>query len=110
MSEELKSLVKQYNQAYEASKMLPVLKQKIIPVLKTQNMQKLKFNFGSHTIGYHSYTENDGLTQKLIKETLSKHYPQINPVEFMGRLLASRKQKTVETLRVTALSPTSKHE
>ena len=100
MSEELKSLVRQYNQAYEASKMLPVLRQRIIPVLKSQNMQKMKFNFGSHTIGYHSYTDTDGLTQKLIKETLARYYPQINSIEFMTRLLSSRKQKTVETLRV----------
>jgi hypothetical protein len=100
MSEDLKALVRQYNQAYEASKMLPVLRQRIIPMLKSQNMQKIKFNFGGHTIGYHSYTESDGLTQKLIKETLQKYYPQINSTEFMGKLLSSRKQKNVETLRV----------
>ena len=101
MSEELKALVRQYNQAYEASKMLPVLKQRIIPALKSNNMHKMKFNFGSHTIGYHSYTESDGLTQKLIRETLQKYYPQINSTEFMARLLSNRKQKQVETLRVS---------
>ena len=41
MSEELKALIKRYNEAYEASKQLPALKSRIIPALKAQNMEKI---------------------------------------------------------------------
>jgi hypothetical protein len=98
--EELKQLVKQYNEAYEASKMLPSLKARIIPAIKAQQLEKIKFNFNDHSISYHTYVDHDGLSQKLIKDTLTKYYPHINKEEFMGRLLASRKQKKVETLQV----------
>jgi len=98
--EELKQLVKRYNEAYEASRMLPVLKARILPMLKAQQMQKVKFNFGDHVIAFHKYTDHDGLSQKLVKETLMKHYPQINREEFMSKLLAMRKEKQVETLQV----------
>lgn len=100
MSEELKSLVRQYNQAYEASKMLPALRARIIPVIKSQRLERTKFNFGDHAIGFHSYIDNDGLTQKLVKETLDKFYPQINKDDFMKRMLSLRKQRSVETLKI----------
>jgi hypothetical protein len=100
MSEELKQLIKRYNEAYEASKMLPELKYRIIPAIKSQNLQKVKFNFGSHTIGFHSYTDYEGISQKMIKDTLMKYYPNVNKEEFMSRLLSGRKKKQVETLSV----------
>jgi hypothetical protein len=100
MSDELKQLVKRYNDAYEASKMLPELKARILPLIKSQNLQRIKFNFGSHSIGYHSYNDYDGVTQKMIKETLERYYPNINKDEFIKKLLSSRRQKQIETLRI----------
>ena len=100
MSEELKSLIKQYNQAYEMSKQLPILKARIIPAIKNQGLQDIKFKFGDHSIGYHNYNDTEGLTQKLIKQTLTKHYPNINASDFMNKLLGMRKIKAVETLKI----------
>lgn len=100
MSVELKSLIKQYNQAYESSKQLAVLKSRIIPALKRENMQSTKFNFGDYSIGYHSYNDHDSISQKLIKEALVKYYPTINTTEFMNRLLSERKLKNVETIKI----------
>ncbi len=107
MSEELKQLVKRYNDAYEASKLLPELKARILPLIKAQNLQRIKFNFGSHSIGYHSYNDYDGVTQKMIKETLEMYYPNINKDEFMKRLLSSRRQKQTETLRIIPVKTTN---
>lgn len=100
MSEELKALIKRYNEAYEASKQLPALKSRIIPALKAQNMEKVKFNFGDHMIVYHSYTDHDAVSQRMIKDTLTKYYPNLNKEEFMGRLLSSRRERQVETLKI----------
>jgi hypothetical protein len=100
MSEELKALIKRYNEAYEASKQLPALKSRIIPALKAQHMEKVKFNFGDHMIIYHNYTDHDGISQRMIKETLTRYYPNFNKEEFMGRLLSARKERQVETLKI----------
>ena len=100
MSEEVKALIKRYNEAYEASKQLPALKARIIPALKAHHMEKAKFNFGDHMIVYHSYLDHDGISQRMIKDTLGRYYPNINKDEFMGNLLSMRKQKQVETLKI----------
>jgi hypothetical protein len=100
MSADLKALIKQYNQAYEASKQLPVLKARIIPALKNEGMLGTKFNFGDYSIGYHSYADHDAISQKLIKQVLSTYYPNINGNEFIQNLLRERKLKKVETIKI----------
>jgi hypothetical protein len=100
MSSDIKALIKQYNQALEVSKQLPALRARIIPALKNEGMQNTKFNFGDYSIGYHSYNDHDGISQKLIKQVLTTYYPNVNSNEFMQRLLNERKLKKVETIKI----------
>lgn len=108
MSADLKMLIKQYEQAYEASRQLPALRARIIPALKQEGMQTAKFNFGDHSFGYYSYTDHDAISQKLIKQALAKYYPNVNVNEFMQRLLGERKLKKVETIKIFSNPSTKK--
>jgi hypothetical protein len=98
--ERIKELMNRYNAAQRASCDAQAIRKQLVPLLKNTNLTKTKFNFGDRKIGFHSYNDYEGITQKLVKTVIAKKYPQINPEQFVQDLLAARKCKRVETLQV----------
>lgn len=99
--EEIKGLVRRYYDLQRASEELPQLRGALVTRLKAANMTKAKFNFGDRVIQYSAYQDQGSITQKLLREYLARHYPQIDAEHFITGLYGSRKAKTVETIRVT---------
>lgn len=52
MSSELKQLIGQYNSVQQEAQKLPMLKKRLIEMIKRENLTNSKFNFESHTLKY----------------------------------------------------------
>jgi hypothetical protein len=100
MERDVKTLVKDYYLAYEQSRKLPELRTALINKMKSEHVTDKAFEIGGVKIAYKHYEDKEGMSQKFIKTFLEKHYPDINAVEFMGRLCAERTVKQYETIRV----------
>jgi hypothetical protein len=102
---DLKELLKHYYTAYGYSQKLPKLREELINEIKKGGLKGASFEVGKSKIVYREYEDNEGLTQKLIRQVLTTHYPGIDPNKFITTLCSSRKKRLVETLKVTALPP-----
>jgi hypothetical protein len=101
----IKTLVKEYYTAYTHSQRLPELKVQLMQAMKRENITGKAFEIGSAKIAYKTYEEKEGLSQKFIKSTLRKHYPDMDADEFLRVLCAERGTKSLETIRVTPVKP-----
>jgi hypothetical protein len=98
--EEIKDLVQRFYDAQKASTEVISLRKQLVVALKSRGLTDTKFNFGDRTIQYSSVAEPEGITQKLIKDMVTREYPQIDPEVFMKKLKAARKTKVAETIKV----------
>jgi hypothetical protein len=98
--ENIKELMTRYNKAQQGNQEATSLRKELIPLLKGAGLTKTKFDFGDRSISFHSYSNYEEVTQKLIRRLLIASYPQINPDQFIEDLYAARTKKSVETLRV----------
>ncbi len=102
--EEVKDLVQRFYVAQKASSEVIGLRKHLVTMLKSQNLTDTKFNFSDRTIQYDAHTEPENITQKLIKDMVTREYPQIDPELFMKKLKSARKPKTTETIKVVLKS------
>ena len=101
MSDQLRNKLKRYNQIVEMSKQLPALKKEIMDLMRKEQLTNKKFKFDNNVISYQTSTAYQGLSQKHIKQTLEKYYPQLDATEITKRIAGSRRKETKETLHVS---------
>lgn len=99
----LKELIHRYDQLNEQSRELYKMKKQIVAELKELNMTKCRFDFGDHSLKYCSFNDYEGITQKLIRETISREYPQVDAQKLTTKIAAGRKKRVVETFRRSAV-------
>lgn len=100
MSSELKQLISQYNTVQQEAQKLPMLKKRLIEMLKRENLTNSKFNFGSHTLKYHKYTRPGQITQKSIELYIAEHYPSLDAQSVASSIAAQRPKFTTETIKI----------
>jgi hypothetical protein len=96
----VKELMTSYNKAHQASQQMESIKKQLVPLLKRTGMVKTKFDFGDHSIGFHSYKSPESINKALIERVIKEKYPQINSKQFIYDLYTARNSKTLETIRV----------
>jgi len=96
----VKELIASYDKAYQASQQMAELRKQLVPLLKRTGMVKTKFDFGDHSIGFHSYGTHESINKALLERVIVSKYPQINAKQFIADVYAARKSKTLETIRV----------
>lgn len=76
------------------------LRSELLMNMQESGLVRTKFDFGDKIIYCNERSDNEGLTQRLLKNYLSTEYPQINQRQFMSGLLASRSKRQKRTLDI----------
>lgn len=101
VSTDLKSTLKKYYEAQQASKALPSLRKRAVELIKAEGMTDKEFKMNENTtLSYQKYTRQGDLSLKLINEVLDTLYPDINRKQIMEEIKRRRDldRKTVETI------------
>lgn len=100
MSEELKSLVNQYNKLTKYVDQRNKMRDRIVFLMKEEGLTKKKFQFsGDKAIEFHKYSRKSTISAKLVKDVLTKLYGKEQMQKVMKEIESVRKTSTVETIR-----------
>lgn len=102
MSEQLRSMIREYSELQQMSKQLPVLRKKLVSQIKEEGLTKNKFKLNDKvTIAYHKYSRPADLSLAMVQDTLQELYPNIDIKPIMDQLNKKRnaRRNTTETIR-----------
>lgn len=102
MSEELRTMIREYSELQQMSKELPVLRKKLVAQIKSEGLTKNKFKLNNKiTVAYHKYTRPADISLTMIQDTLKELYPNMDIKPFIERLNEKRNtgRNTTETIK-----------
>lgn len=100
LKQDLTDLYNKSNEFDKLKSVIETLKGKLLQSLKERGMTRNKFDFGDKYIRYKKYNDSGQISQKLLKQVLTVHYPDLDAAEFMAHVLGSRTVKEREIVDI----------